>query len=84
MTSSNRATTSTSSGLSTQSLKRIKLTALSLCLLTIAGIVGIMILASGKDEDIAGIVAPAMLLVIISGITAGIAAIAQKRAAKNR
>ncbi|ATC62599.1 hypothetical protein CMV30_00650 [Nibricoccus aquaticus] len=83
MTSSPRQTNVAGSGLSAQALKRIKLTAFSVCLLMIAGIVGLMILASRKDEDIAGIVAPALLVVIVSGITAVVAAIAQKRAAKN-
>ena len=46
----------------------------------VAGIVALMVLSRGKGEDITGIVAPALLLMILSGFVALVAAILQKRA----
>lgn len=48
----------------------------------VLGIVALMIISRGKGEDITGIVAPALLLTIVSGFAAVIAAVLQKRAQK--
>ena len=48
----------------------------------VAGIVALMVLSRGKGEDITGIVAPALLITIVSGVVAIVAAILQKRAKK--
>lgn len=49
----------------------------------VAGIVTVMVLARGKtgdDGDIAGVVAPAVLLTCVSAVVAAGAAVRQKRA----
>jgi len=49
----------------------------------VAGIFTVMVLARGKagdDGDIAGVVAPALLLTRVSAVVAAVAAIRQKRA----
>ena len=64
-------------------LKIIKYAATSGALLLVAGILTLMVLASGKtgdDGDIAGVVAPALLLTCVSGVVAVVAAIRQRRA----
>ena len=61
-------------------LRRLKLSAAAVAGLMVAGIVGLMILSAGKGEDITGIVAPALLITIVSGLVATVAAIGQKRA----
>lgn len=64
-------------------LKIIKYAATSGALLLVAGILTLMVLASGKtgdDGDIAGVVAPALLLTCVSGVVAVVAAVRQKRA----
>ena len=51
--------------------------------LLVAGILTVMVLARGKtgdDGDIAGVVAPALLLTCVSGVVAVVAAMRQKRA----
>ena len=48
----------------------------------VAGIVALMVLSRGKGEDITGIVAPALLITIVSGLVAIVAAILQKRVKK--
>ena len=48
----------------------------------VAGIVALMVLSRGKGEDITGIVAPALLITIVSGAVAIVAAILQKRVKK--
>jgi len=48
----------------------------------VAGIVALMVLSRGKGEDITGIVAPALLITIVSGFVAIVTAILQKRAKK--
>ena len=48
----------------------------------VAGIVALMVLSRGKGEDITGIVAPALLITIVSGVIAIVAAILQKRVKK--
>lgn len=64
--------------------KRIKLSALFLGGLMGAGIIGLMILAAGKGEDITGIVAPALLLTLLCGVVAAVAAFREKRAQNTR
>jgi hypothetical protein len=64
-------------------LRRLKLAALIVCGLMVTGIVGLMVLSAGKGEDITGIVAPALLITIISGIVAIVAAVMQKRAERS-
>ena len=49
----------------------------------VAGIVALMVLSRGKGEDITGIVAPALLITIVSGFVAIVAAILQKRVKKS-
>ena len=48
----------------------------------VVGIVALMVLSRGKGEDITGIVAPALLITIVSGFVAIIAGILQKRVKK--
>ena len=48
----------------------------------VAGIVALMVLSRGKGEDITGIVAPALLITIVSGFVAFVAGILQKRVKK--
>jgi len=67
---------------STRSLKMLKHCAIAVAALMVAGIVTLMILSRGTGEDIAGIVAPALLIAILSVIVATAAAIAQKWAQK--
>jgi len=50
--------------------------------LMVAGIVALMVLSRGKGEDITGIVAPALLITIVSGFVAIVAAILQNRVKK--
>ena len=69
---------------SAQVWKRIKLSALCLGVLMGAGIVALMILSAGKGEDIAGIVAPALLIMLVSSVVATVAAFRQKRAQNSR
>lgn len=69
---------------SAQDWKKIKLSALFLDVLMGAGIGALMILSAGKGEDITGIVAPALLIVLVSGVVATVAAFRQKRAQGNR
>lgn len=63
-------------------LRRMKRSALAVCGLMAAGIAGLMILAAGKGEDITGIVAPALVIMLVSGLVATVAAVLQKRAEK--
>jgi len=67
---------------SPSTLKRIKYSALTIGALMVAGIVALMVLSRGKGEDITGIVAPALLITIVSGFVAIVAAILQKRVKK--
>jgi hypothetical protein len=64
-------------------LKTVKYGAIALGGLMVAGIVTLMILSRGKGEDITGIVAPALLVTIMSGIVASVAAVLQKRAQRS-
>ena len=63
-------------------LKTVKYGAAVFALVTVAGIVTLMYISLDKDEDIAGIVAPASLLVILSTLTAVAAAVLQRRSEK--
>jgi len=67
---------------STTFLKFVKYSGITLAALMVAGIVALMILSRGKGEDITGIVAPALLVAIVSGVTATIAAVLQKHGQK--
>ena len=66
---------------SPSTLKRVKYSAITISALMVAGIVALMVLSRGKGEDITGIVAPALLITIVSGFVAIVAAI-QKRVKK--
>lgn len=64
-------------------LKTVKYAATAGAVLLVAGILTLMVLARGKtgdDGDIAGVVAPALLLTCVSGVVAVVAAVRQKRA----
>jgi DUF2975 family protein len=67
---------------STLFLKAIKYCAITLGALMVAGIATLMVLSRGKGEDITGIVAPALLITLASGVVATVAAVFQKRAQK--
>jgi hypothetical protein len=60
----------------------LKYSAITLAALMAAGIGTLMILARGTGEDITGIVAPAILIAIVSVAAAVAAAILQRRAPK--
>jgi hypothetical protein len=64
-------------------LKTVKYSAIAVSVLMVAGILTVMFLARGKtgdDGDIAGVVAPALVLTCVSGVVAVVAAVRQKRA----
>lgn len=61
-------------------LRTVKYSALALCVLTLTGIATLMYIARDKDEDITGIVAPALLLTIISAVVAIAAGVMAGRA----
>lgn len=64
-------------------LRTVKYAASASGVLLVAGILTLMVLARGKtgdDGDIAGVVAPALLLTCVSGVVAIVAAVGQKRA----
>jgi hypothetical protein len=64
-------------------LKIVKYSAIAVSVLMVAGILTVMVLARGKtgdDGDIAGAVAPALLLTCVSGVIAAVATVRQKRA----
>ena len=63
-------------------LKLAKYVAMAVSALMAAGIVTLMILARGTGEDFAGIVAPALLITIVSSIVAIVAFVLQKRERK--
>jgi hypothetical protein len=63
-------------------LKTVKNAATAVGVLLVAGILTLMVLARGRtgdDGDIAGVVAPALLLTCVSGAVAVVAAVRQKR-----
>lgn len=64
-------------------LKTVRYAATAVGVLLVSGILALMFLArakSGDDGDIAGVVAPALLLTCVSGVVAVVAAVRQKRA----
>ena len=64
-------------------LKTVKYGAIAVAVSMVAGILTVMVLARGKtgdDGDIAGVVAPALLLACVSGVVAAVAAVRQRRA----
>jgi len=64
-------------------LKTVKYSAIAIGVLTVAGILIVMVLARGRtgdDGDIAGVVAPALLLMCVSVVVAAVATVRQKRA----
>jgi hypothetical protein len=64
-------------------LKAVQYSAIAVGVLMMAGVLTVMFLARGKtgdDGDIAGVVAPALLLTCVSGVIAAVAAVRQKRA----
>ena len=68
---------------SIHALKTIKYGAFTVSALMVAGILTLMFLAWGKtgdDGDIAGVVAPALLLGGASAVVGAVAAVGQKRA----
>jgi hypothetical protein len=65
---------------STLFLRILKYSAIALGALMVAGIATLMVLARGTGEDITGIVAPALLITIVSGAVATVTAVLQKRA----
>ena len=67
---------------STHFLKLVKCSAIALAALMVAGIVTLMFLARGTGEDITGIVAPALLITILSSVVAISAAVMQRREPK--
>jgi hypothetical protein len=67
---------------SPSTLKLVKYSAVTISALMVAGIVALMVLSRGKGEDITGIVAPALLITIVSGFVAIVAAILQNRVKK--
>lgn len=67
---------------STLLLKMVKYSAITVSALMVAGIATLMVLSRGKGEDIAGIVAPALLITITSSVVATVAAVLQKREQK--
>ena len=64
---------------STLFLRIIKYCAITLSVLMVAGIAALMFLARGTGEDITGIVAPALLITLVSGAVAIVMAVLQRR-----
>ena len=60
----------------------VKYAAIALAALMLAGIATVMFLARGTNEDITGVVAPALLIAILSGAVAFFASVLQRRAKK--
>ena len=63
-------------------LRAAKYFSILLSALTLAGIATLMFVSWDKDEDITGIVAPALLIAIMSALAAIVAAVLQRRAQK--
>jgi hypothetical protein len=61
-------------------LKYVKYAAVTISGLMVTGIATLMFLARETGEDITGIVAPALLITILSSVVASVAAVLQKRA----
>ena len=60
-------------------LSTVKYSGMTLSALMIAGIATLMFLARGTGEDITGIVAPALLVTIVSSVIAIVALVLQRR-----
>jgi hypothetical protein len=60
-------------------LKSVKYAAIASAALMLAGIATVMFLARNTNEDITGVVAPALLITLISGAAAVTATVLQKR-----
>jgi hypothetical protein len=67
---------------STVFFKSVKYGALAIGGLMVAGIATVMFLARGTGEDITGVVAPALLMTLVSGVVAIGAAVLQRRGLK--
>jgi hypothetical protein len=63
-------------------LKTVKYAAIAVAGLMVAGIATVMFLARGTGDDITGVVAPALLITLCSGVTAIVATVFQKRGLK--
>ena len=66
-----------------QTLAAIKYAAIAMSALLVTGIVSLMILAAGKDEDITGIVMPALVLTVASIVVAVVAVVMQWQTRKS-
>jgi hypothetical protein len=66
------------SEVSVRALRQIKYSAVTISASMVAGIVTLMVLSSGKGEDITGIVAPALLITFVSSVAAISTAVVQK------
>jgi hypothetical protein len=64
--------------------KTLKYAAIAMAVLMLAGIGTVMFLARNTNEDITGVVSPALLITILSGSTSNAASVLQKRAKKGR
>lgn len=63
-------------------LKIVKYSAMVVSGLMVAGIGAVIFLARGTGEDITGVVAPALLMAMVAGGVAIVAAVLEKRGAK--
>jgi hypothetical protein len=70
------------SELSVRALRHIKHSAITISLLTVAGIAAVMILTAGTGEDIAGLVMVGLIITFASSVVAAIAAVLQKQVQK--
>jgi hypothetical protein len=64
---------------STHAVRLVKYAAIAISILMVAGIAALMFLARGTGEDITGIVAPALLITIVSSVVAIVSSVSQKR-----
>ncbi|HMT06671.1 MAG TPA: hypothetical protein PKA82_01620 [Pyrinomonadaceae bacterium] len=64
-------------------LKTLKLSAIAFAMLMLTGVATLMYISWDKDEDITGIVAPALFLTICSSMVAIITAVLQRRSNLN-
>jgi spore maturation protein SpmA len=67
---------------SAAALRRLKHSAITISAVMAAGILTLMVISRGKGEDITGIVAPALLITLVSGVVAIVAAVLQRRVRK--
>ncbi len=64
---------------SATTLRIVKYGAIALGVLMLAGIATLMLLTRGTGEDITGIVAPALLITLVSVVVATVTAVLQRR-----